>query len=151
MSGPALTRIDAVLDALVDLVRTASGLQVTDGPHIGEVYAEAICVGLTDGPDRPAYETRVTKQTGMGRPRMVEEFTVRSFLTISSGVPDMKVLRARAADILGQIDAALRDVDHLPGVWDRASMSGSMEWVPVIDSSGGLCNVFFTIVGESLL
>lgn len=151
MTGPSLTRIDVVVDALIDLLVSATGLQVADGPHIGEVMAEAICVGFSQGPDLPGYETRVARQDGMGRPRMLEEFTVRMFMTISSGEDDMATLRARAAALLGLIDTALRDAHHNAGVWDRASIGPSVEWVPVFDATGGLCNVFFTVVGASLL
>lgn len=151
MAGPAVTRIDVVVDHLVQLLATTTGLQVTDGMHIGEIMAEAICVGFTESAEHPAYETTLERSPGMGRPRMTEKFTVRLFLTISSGEADIKTLRARAAALLGMIDSALRDDHRHPGIWDRAILGSSVDWVPVLDASGALCNVFFTIDGESLL
>lgn len=151
MTAPATTRIADVVDALVALIgEAAPGLQVADGPVIGEVLAEAICVGFTEGADRPAYDTETRRADGMGR-RNVEDWSVRCFLTISSGDMEMKPLRDRAAEILGAIDDALRARNVDAGAWDRAGLAGAADWVPVITPQGGLCNVFFTIAGTSLL
>lgn len=151
MTG-SVTRIPDVLAELLDVISTAApDLQVADGPTIGEVGAEAICVGFPESPEQPGYSTEYIRQEGLGRTRYQEAWSVRCFLTVSSGVPDMAALRSRAAAILGAIAAELtartRDVD----AWDRAAFSGNAEWVPVIDAQGGLCNVFFTVEGASLL
>lgn len=151
MTGPAVTRIADVLDALIGLIETAApDLQVADGPVIGETLAEAICVGFTEGQDRPGYDTTYRRQDGMGR-RLVEDWSVRCFLTIASGDSEMRPLRQRAAAILGAIDAALRAQSNRPDAWDRALLSGTADWVPVITPQGGLCNVFFSVEGTSLL
>lgn len=151
MTGPQVTRIHLVVTAVIELMRDVTDLQVTDGPHVGEIASEAICVGFTDSPDLPGYDTTIVRQDGLGRPRMLEQFTIRSFLTVGSGDPDMPALRLRAATILGLIDGALRDEHHSRGVWDRAALGGRVDWVPWVDSSGGLCNVFFSIEGASFL
>ena len=151
MAGPGPTRIAQVIDTLLALCATSTGLQVTDGPHLGELMDEAICLGFTDGPERPGYAVAVRRQEGMGRPRLAEDFTVRSLLTISSGDTDMSALRGRAADLLGQIDTALRDDVVHGGAWDRAALGGEMEWIPIQHSAGATVNVFFTVEGTSLL
>lgn len=151
MTG-AVTRINDVVDTLVDVIQTAAPeLQVADGPVIAELLSEAICVGFSDGVDRPGYSTDYTRQEGLGRVRYQEDWSVRCFLTVSSGDTAMKPLRDRAAAILGAIAAALADKTRAPEAWDRAALSGAADWVPVIDAQGGLCNVFFTVEGSSLL
>lgn len=151
MTGPSVTRIADVVDALIDLIGTAAPeLQVADGPVIGETLAEAICVGFTESQDSPGYDTTYRKADGMGR-RLVEDWSVRCFLTIASGDVEMRPLRRRAAAILGTIDGALRDQAYRPDAWDRALLSGTADWVPVITPQGGLCNVFFAVEGTSLL
>jgi hypothetical protein len=147
-----VTRIHDVVDALVDLIEAAApDLQVADGPVIGEILSEAICVGFTEGADSPGYSTEYVRQDGMGRVRYQEAWSVRCFLTISSGDTDMRALRARGADILGLIAAALADRTRDEAAWDRAVLSGSADWVPVITDQGGLVNVFFSVEGASLL
>ena len=151
MAGPGPTRIHAVVDKLIDISGEATGLQVLDGPHVGEVMLEALCVGFTDGPDRPGYTVDVSRQQGMGRPRLQEDFTVRVLMTITSGDTDMATLRSRAAALIGQLDTALRDDVVVDGVWDRAVVGGAMDWIPIQHEQGATCNVIFTVEGSGLL
>lgn len=153
--SPAITRVPAVIDHLLDLFRAASPhLQVADGPTIGVVMSEAICVGFSENPDSPGYETSVEKMDGIGRPRYVEAFTVRCFLTLSAGDTDegsVKRLRDRAGELLALLDTALRADHTKTGIWDRAQLGSEFGWVPIIDEHGTVCNVFFSVIGASLL
>lgn len=145
-----LTRMPAVVDGLVELFRTATGLQVLDGPHLGEVMLEAICVGLSPDQTQPGYAADVTQLPGYGAPRYQEEWTVSALLSISSGGTDIAALRTRAGDLLAVVDQALRDA-HTSAAWQRAAFGGRMEWLPLQTPSGASVNVFFDVVGASLL
>lgn len=143
------TRVDKVVDELLTRIATATGLQTLDGPTVDEPMHDCVVVGL--GEDRPGYETTVTQEPGMGRPRMREDFTVNCTLTLVSGTTDMAPLRARAALLVGLIDDALRDVHRLPGVWERAGVTGGHRWGTAMTSSGALVVVVFAVQGSSLL
>lgn len=152
------TRMPEVLDQLIATFKAATvtdehpeGIQVTDGPHIGEVMYEAIVVGFTDGPDRPGYNATVSRQPGMGAPRLQEDFTVRSLLTLTSGDTDIRALRNRAGELLGLIGAALAGIHVKDGVWERATLNGDTEWIPIQHPDGATVNVFFQVDGSSLL
>ncbi len=146
-----LTRVPDVVDALLTILEDASGLQVLDGPHLGEVMDEAIVVGLTEGDDAPGYSVSVDRLPGLGAPRYLESWTVRSLLTLTSGDTGMGALRTRAAEILADLDAALRSAHVEDGVWQRASLADGMEWVPVQHEGGVTLSVFFRVAGASLL
>ena len=149
-----VTRIDVVLDAILLVLRDAvPDLAVADGPEIGLPMDRALCVGFTDGPERPGYSTTWVRQDGYGqRPR--EDFTVHCFLTLGTGDTDREVLkrlRSQAAGYLQQMDAALRAVRGRTAVWERAGLGGETEWMPAILDNGAICNVFFDVVGTSVL
>lgn len=148
---PATTRVPEAIDALVTLIGEATGIQVTDGAYIGELADEALCVGLTEGPDRPGYSVAVTRQDGLGRPRLREEITVRCLLSLITGTNDTKALRERAGVLLGRIAEALADDARRPGVWDRALLGANLEWIPVLGPTGATLGVLFEIDGTSLL
>ncbi|WP_182112891.1 hypothetical protein [Actinotalea sp. JY-7876] len=156
MSGPTITRIPGVVDALLELLRDAlpDEVQVADGPTIGVILQEALCVGFSEATDSPGYQATLERSQGMGRPRFEEQFEVRCFLTVASGDTDdgsVRRARTRCAEHLVVIDGALRDAHVTGGAWDRAALGPDMRWTPVVDSEGTLCNVFFSIVGASLL
>lgn len=143
-----LTRIPEVVTALAAAFAAATSLKVYDGPFVGELMDEAVCVGIT--PDAtPGYLADVERQDGLGRVRLVERFSVSSLLTITSGTDDIPTLRARAGALLADIDTALRDAHDAP--WNLAHLSGRMQWVPIQHAGGATVNVFFDVVGTSLL
>lgn len=148
---PATTKIPQVAAKLIDLFHDATGVQVTDGPHLGELEDEAMCVGLTEGPERPGYTTTVTRQQGMGRPRLREDFTIRCFLSLITGETDIAVLRVRAGEVLGQVAEALAAEYVVAGLWDRVVLGDRTEWIPVQADSGAVLSVFFTVDGSCLL
>ncbi|MHB1063533.1 MAG: hypothetical protein ACYC1Z_03405 [Georgenia sp.] len=146
-----VTRIPAVVDLLRQVAVDATGLQVIDGPHVGELMDEAIVIGFTDSVDRPGYSTTWERQPGFGAPSLRENFTVRCLLTVASGSIDMAVLRARCGEELAKFDAALRDRHVADGVWDMAGLSGEAEWLPLQAPDGASMTVVFTVEGACLL
>ncbi len=148
---PATTRVPEAIDALIALIHDATGIQVTDGAYIGELADEALCVGLTEGPNRPGYTVSVRRQEGLGRPRVREEITVRCLLSLVTGENDTKTLRDRAGTLLGKIAEALADNARRPDVWDSAFLGANLEWIPVLGPSGATLAVLFEVDGTSLL
>lgn len=146
-----LTRVPEAVDALVALFGDATGLQVLDGPTLGQVMHEAICVGLSSEQSRPGYDVEVIEQPGLGRTRYVERWTVSSLLTVSSGDTDMGALRSRAGEVLAQVDGALRAAPVVRDLWQRVALSGAMQWLPLQHPEGATVSVFFDVVGESIL
>ncbi len=149
--SPALTRVDVVVANVVDLARSSTGLHVEDGPALRELPLEAVIVGMPPDARTPGYETRLVEQSGLGRPRYVEEFTVWAWITVTSGDTDLATLRTRAAGFLRTFDEALRDSHVLPGVWDRARLGERAEWSVLQHERGATCNVFFAVTGSGLL
>lgn len=148
----AVTNVDAITDALLALFATATGLQVEDGPSVGEVEQQAIVVGMPSSSNEPGYTTEVAKQSGMARPRYVETCTVRSMLTISTGNTDTKEVRDTCAKHLRSIDTALRAAHgSTETVWDRAQLGQQMQWIVIQHEDGVTCTVFFAVEAETIL
>lgn len=154
MTTPVVSRIGAVVDAVVALARTIDdGLQVADGITVGVPQSRALCIGFTDSPDRPGYTTSWERQEGYGA-RLQEDFTIQCFLTLTTGDHDdgaAKRLRDDATALLGALDGALRAARGRDAVWERAGLSGAAEWVAAILPEGSICNVRFDVVGTALL
>ncbi|GAB2613579.1 hypothetical protein [Pseudactinotalea suaedae] len=158
-----VTRIGEVLDAVLTLVgdvATADPLgdgskfQVLDGPKVGYVMENAICVGLTDGPERPGYAAAIEPAAGLGRTRTIERVTISCLLTMSTGDSDDGVLarlRTAATTVLAGIDDALRDQSVKRPIWSRAGLSGQHEWIPVLHQAGATVNVLFAVEATCLL
>lgn len=144
------TRVDEVVTALVDLLRTASGVQVLDGPTLGEVLFETIVVGFTDDPQSAPYDTTVTAMSGVGRPRYREDWEVRCLLSITHGDGDLAELRTRAAQVLTLTEDALADT-HVAAAWQRARLGSQAQWFPLHHEDGATVNVLFSVAGSSLL
>lgn len=147
---PSTTTMPQVIDTLITMCQTATGLQVTDGAHLGEVAAEAICVGFTQ-PEKAGYTSQVTRTQSLGRSRLTETFEIQCFLSVTSGHTQMKALRDKAGLYLGQISQALAGIAQVDGVWDRANLGGALEWVPVQSQAGAMMGVFFAVEGAALL
>lgn len=144
------TTLPAIVDRLITLHATATGLQVVDGTHLGEVADEAIAVGtVLNG--QSGYSSRLTPQQGRGGTRYREAWTVRCFLSLQSGEVDMAALRNRAGGYLAAITTALADEPVAEGVWDKARLGGEFEWLPIQDPRGAICSVLYEIAGEGLL
>lgn len=150
---PALTRVPQVVDALIEIFTAAvpDTVQVLDGPVIGEVMHEALCVGLAADQTRTGYDSTVTEQEGYGRPRYVEQWTVSSMLTLWNGGSRIVDLRSRAGELLTKIDDALREQQTRDGVWQRVGFGGQMQWLPLLHEDGATVSVFFDVVGASIL
>lgn len=146
----ATTRIPQVVAKLAEIY-AATGLQVVDGPHLGELMDEAIVIGFTQSVDQAGYSTDVERLDGFGAPRYRENFEVVSLITVASGETDVAALRNRCGDVLGQIDLAVRDAVVVAGVWDRAGVTGATQWIPLQDQQGAAMNVIFSVAGSCLL
>lgn len=142
------TRIPAVVDRLVAIHGTITGLQVLDGAHIGEVADSAVCVGVTLG-GTAGYSSRLGAPGRGGRP--AETWTVRCFLSLASGYTDMSALRVQVGEHLAAIATALADERVAEGVWDRAQLGPEFEWMPVQDERGAICSVLYEVSGAGLL
>ncbi|WP_402465790.1 hypothetical protein [Isoptericola aurantiacus] len=147
----AVTRVDAVVARLIKIFGTATGLQVEDGPSIGEVMFEAIVVGMPSGSSDPGYTTKATRLPGLGPARYREDSTVRSMLTVTSGNTVAAEVRNACAGYLRTIDAALRSDQVVEDVWQRVELDGDMDWVVIQHEDGVTCTVFFSVSAESLL
>jgi len=156
MSTP-ITRVPAVLEKLVEVATAAladvePAVVVMDGPRLGELPWRHLMLGITDSPDTAPYSTHYTRQDGLGRPRYVEEWTVRCGLCLADGGDDLAGLRAEAAELLGLLDAALGDAHVTEGVWDDVGLGeADMQWYAVPNKAGSTVLVYFSIEGSSLL
>ena len=147
----AATRMPAIVDRLGAIMKEATGLQIIDGPHIGELMDEAIVIGFTESADRPGYQSTITRQPGYGAPSLLEEFTVRCLLTIASGDTDIAALRNACGGHLNDLAVALA-VEHVAeDVWERAALGGDAEWLPLQGQDGAAMSVIFTVEGACLL
>lgn len=144
------TTLPAIVDRLIALHADATGLQVVDGTHLGEVADEAIAVGMVLN-GQAGYSSRLTAQHGRGSTRYREAWTVRCFLSLQSGDVDMAALRTRAGGYLARIADALAAAAVVDGVWDKVRLGGEFEWLPVQDPRGAICSVLYEIAGEGLL
>ena len=156
MTAPTITRIADVLAALKTLAEAATagvvGFEVLDGPRLGELPWKHLMLGITDTPDTPPYTTHYSRQEGFGRPRYVEEFTIRCGLTVADGSGNLAGVRAEVVSILGLLDVALRDAHTDSGTWDQIGIGeADMTWYPVPNQDGSTVLVFFSIEGSSLL
>lgn len=147
---PTTTRIPQVIDRLIALHQDATGYQVTDGAHVGELDHRAIAVGLSVG-SRMGYTAKTSAQADLGRTRYREAWEVTCFLSIMSGGTDMKPLRDEAGEKLGALAVALSDLGVVASVWDRATLGDTAEWVPEQAETGAIMSVLYTVEGVSLL
>jgi hypothetical protein len=149
----AVTRLDVTLRELVEIATAAvggEGVQIIDGPYVGELSADVLLLGLPDG-NQPGYRATVTRQQGYGRPRLTEEWLVHSMLSLTTGTNDVASLRERGALLLALLDEQLRDRVKVDDVWDRAGLEGQMDWVPLLGPSGASVTILFDIAGSALL
>lgn len=147
---PGTTRIPQIIDKLISLAAEATGLQVTDGAHIGELDDEALCIGLTLA-ESAGYNVEVAKVPEYGRARYRENFSIRCMLSLLTGETDMKPLRQRAGEHLGALTNALTAAPRQDGVWDEIGFGNNAEWIPLQTDQGAAMSVIFTIDGACLL
>lgn len=150
-----VSRMPAIVGRLVEEAREATDVeQVFDGPHLGQLMSDVLVLGFTESADRPGYESRVTRQEGAGRPRLIEAFVVRCLVSTASGDTDEAAvanLRNRCGKVLADLDEHLRDLGPVTGLWSHVALTGDTEWIPLQDQDGAAMNVIFTIEGAALL
>lgn len=129
--------VPAVLDALVERIGTATGVQVLDGPPgAADVDRdEVISVGLGVGDDEAAESTRPAPPTGLGG-RDEETFTIRVGVSVVDGDGLMKQSRDRVAVILGQVELLVRGDRTLGGVCDWLSFGPRVQWAQLRTADG---------------
>lgn len=150
-----ITRIPTVVDRLIAEARAHVDIdQVLDGPTVGQILSNVLVVGLTQSDTSPGYKSTVTRQDGLGRTRMVEEFSVNCLLSVSTGDvggDTMSGLRARCGAALAALDGRLRDLGPVEGVWEDCQVGPETDWTPVEDVEGSLVNVMFTLEGTAFV
>lgn len=162
MSDP-ITRIHAVLTTLTPLLGDAmpagatpdETVAVWDGPRLGEWPWQIVVLGLSDDPQaNPPYTCRYTEQDGLGRPRYVEVFAIRTLVSVSVGQDDaIPAARARVVEILGAIDTVLGDHQVVRGVWDDIGIGDTqIDWFTRPSEHGGVVVwAFVSIEGSAIL
>lgn len=147
-----MIRTDRITQTLVDVIHDATGVQTLYGPRVGEVSDEAVIVGLPD-PDRNrgGVQVQVTRDDGLGRPRLTAVWSVACLVTVLSGGTDTPPVHTRAEDLLAQIDTAVRDRAHLPGVWDTATVAGQGDVAFWSGEDGAAATIAFRVEGTNLL
>lgn len=151
MEKQLLTKIGVVVEKIAEICDLAApGVQVIDGPEIGEMEDDALLIGMPDG-ERAGYSSRVSMQSGRGGGRKREDWSVQLMLGLFTGTDDVASLRTKAVGILGEIDAALTVAQVVEGVWDKAGIAGEILWVPYQTPDGASLVVTFTVEGSALL
>ena len=150
---PTTTRMAAIVPAVLDVVRTATGWQVSDGALVGGMDApgDMGIVGITDGADAPGYSTTRQLTESLGRARYSEDFVVRIWLSSWRGDTDLAQRREDVTAALGRVEEALAEASPREGVWDTVEIGPDIDWVPVQSTAGAACAVAFTVTGTSLL
>lgn len=149
---PTTTRMAAIVPAVLDLMREATGWTITDGAPTGAMdYQDTGIVGLTDGADAPGYSSSRETTESLGRTRATETFVVRVWLSSWRGDTDLAARRDAVTTALGAVEDALADAGPREGVWDSVELGPDVDWVPVQSSDGAACAVAFTVTGRALL
>lgn len=158
-----LTRIHAVLTTLTPLLEAAvpdgatarERVVVWDGPRLGEWPWQVVVLGLSqDNGGTNAYTCRYTRQDGLGAPRYLEHFAIRTFVSVSLAADDAAPqARARVVEILDSIDAALRANPVVQGVWDDIGVGDTdIEWqMAPGEDFGTNVSAFVSIEGSAIL
>lgn len=158
------TRIPDVVDGLLELFGTLrpaeppheSGLvlQILDGPVIGELLQNVVLVGMPRSQDGQGYDVALERMEGYGRPRYEEQWTIGCWLSLSTGDSSptiVRELRHLAGGIFADMDTLLRDHQTNGDAWQRAALGAESAWLPMRHEGGTNMDVFFDVVGASLL
>lgn len=152
----AVTRLDAVIDALVAALRAAgslSGVTVLDGPPVtDDPLFEVVSVGFSWDPedDRAAETTQGYHELGMTAKRD-ETVDVYCAVRVVNGDADVSTARARAVVLVGAVESVLR-ADPSMGLADllRAELSvGDLRQTQTAEGVGAL--IRFTVTATALI
>lgn len=151
----AVTRVDAVIDALVAALSADATLKglVWDGPPItGDPLAEVVTIGFAfdDGDDLSAEITQEYHELGPAAKRD-ETVDVRCAVMASNGTADMSLARARCVVLLGAVESVLRATPSL-GLSEvlRCEVTvGSVRQAQT--KQGAACIVQFVVTATSLI
>lgn len=144
MTPSGQTAAHAALTALAGLATlNLGGVQVLDGP-IGatDLSPDVLIVGWSEGSTPSVVISR--GETDMGG-RQREDGDLVCVLDCYRGDDNFAVLRARAAEILGGLEAALSANAGLGGVVDAAWFGEAMEWTQRNAADGSTVRVGFAV------
>lgn len=147
--GQAPTRVPAVVDTIVSLLRGALPTwEVYDGPPVGSDWPwDFVIVGY--GEEDSASST-LTESDGLGD-RLVEVFEVNCLASTLSGDAGMAARRAACGALLAAVDEALKANSDLGGACDRVTLGPSLRWAQGQGPDGASCEVAFSVAGRALL
>lgn len=152
----AITRIDAVIDALVAALRadpSLSGVTVLDGPPVtDDPLWEVVSIGFAwdAEDDRAAETTQGYHELGMTAKRD-ETVDVYCAVRVVNGDADVSTARARAVVLLGAVETVLR-ADPSLGLADllRCEVTvGDLRQTQTGDGVGAL--IRFTVTATALI
>lgn len=143
-------RFGAVIDALVTLVGTTSAQEVYDGPpNTTTAATDYVVIGGTEDPDdEPSSFDQ--NWNGLGRNGKVETGEITCAILVGTGDDDVKTVRDRALEILGEVETAVRDDPSLGGVLTGGwcQVSGGRH-VQRRNSQGLYVRVLFTVAYQT--
>ena len=151
----AITRVDAVIDALVAALSADSTLAglVYDGPPVtGDPLPDVVTIGFAyDEDDDTAADIRQELHELGAAAKRDETVDIRCAVMSSNGDGDMAAARTRCITLLGAVESVLR-ADYSLGLADvlRVELAlGTLRQAQ--DSSGAAAFVQFTITATSLV
>jgi hypothetical protein len=139
--------VPAAVDALVALLRTASGLEgvkVFDGPGVtGSSQTEAVMVGVGANEDPTAVDGRQDRE-GLSTARDREQYEIRCALAVVNGSGDISAARRRAYELLGVVGGVLASDQRLGGAVLNAQL-GSAAFTQDQTEQGAEAVISFTV------
>lgn len=152
----AITRVDAVIDALLATLRAdpaLAGVTISDGyPVTDDPLDEVVTVGFSWDPedDRAAEVEQAYHELGTAA-RRDETLDVFCAVRVSDGGGDMATARARCVVLLGAVESALRAAPAL-GLADllRAEVTVG-DYRQAQDADGAAALLRFTVTATSLI
>lgn len=146
MSPPLSTCVPAAVDALVTIARGIPDCAVLDGPTPrGPAAGATIAVGVGD----PAVSSVVEVLEGLTISYLETSLIVCNVWSWSGGT-ELKPHRDRCAQIVEQLDTAIRADVTLGGICDQVTFGPDWQWTPEVDTAGASYTVAFTIRVKAL-
>lgn len=149
------SRLPAVLDGLLELLRAAEplqGVQIIDGPPLRMTDLEDDAIAVAPGFEfQPGAVSTFENQNALGRVSYVERIEVGMTAASYSGTVDLKARRDRAAALLAAVKSVIDDNQVREDAWDAAELGTTLEWYPKQEESGTTVEVGFTLLFKAVL
>ncbi|MFD9192992.1 hypothetical protein ACFWCA_32860 [Streptomyces phaeochromogenes] len=145
----ATSRVPAAVDALLAILRSAAGSDVTviDGPPVGNVLGDQVYVGWQ--PDEDGAVTLQQDFNSAGARTRDENFAIQCYAESRTGDREMQPRRARVFELLATVEEALRATEAAP---TAPTLNGTVLWAHLtignlrqLQADGVLAGVSFTI------